>query len=110
MIRFILSTPLLFPRSPRPDRFQDRFLCIVDDWRAGCLYCGATAALRPLPESGGKVLLPLCDKHLRWAMAARRERFGKQARTLRGLVLAWVRLRGGERDAALVWLRAKGGV
>lgn len=85
-------------------RYKDRFLDAVAEWEEGCLYCGAAAELRPLPRSGGLVQLPLCATHVRWAMAARRERQGKQAHILRGLLLAWCRLRGGDRDAAVVWL------
>ena len=92
------------PAPSRPDRFKDRFLDRVDRWQDGCLYCGAEAEVRPLPRSHGLVCLPLCDKHVRWAMAARRERFGKQARVLRRYVLAWCRLRGGDREAATKWL------
>jgi hypothetical protein len=85
-------------------RFRDRFLAVVDEWDAGCLFCGADTDVRPLPGSAGAVVLPLCHKHVRWAMACRREQHGKQARHLRGLVLAWARLHGGDRDAATVWL------
>jgi hypothetical protein len=95
-----------FPTRGRPERFKDRFLDRVDRWQEGCcLYCGAPAEVRPLPRSHGLVHLPLCDKHVRWAMATRRERYGKQARILNKLVLAWVRLRGGDRAAAQEWLR-----
>jgi hypothetical protein len=93
-----------FPTRGRPDRFKDRFLEVVDRWQEGCLYCGEPAEVRPLPASHGLVRLPLCDKHVRWAMACRREGAGKQSRHLRGFVLAWVRLKGGDRDAAIVWL------
>lgn len=96
------------PTRDRPDRFKDKFLAAVDSWEDGCLYCGAAADVRPLPGSGGSVALPLCDKHVRWAMAARREQIGKQTRTLRGLLLAWVRLRDGDRDTALLWLSEGG--
>ena len=85
-------------------RYRDRFLALVAEWETGCLFCHADAEVRPLPGSAGAVLLPLCDKHVRWAMACRREQHGKQARHLRGLALAWVRLRGGDRNAATVWL------
>jgi hypothetical protein len=107
-----LASPFSFSLQPLKDRrspplagrFKDRFLDRVDRWSEGCLYCGEPADLRPLPGSGKRVQLPLCDKHLRWAMATRRERYGKQAHILRGYVLAWCRLKGGDRDAAVVWL------
>lgn len=85
-------------------RYKDRFLDRVARWEEGCLYCGEPAQVRPLPRSAGLVQLPLCDKHMRWAMAARRERFGKQSYLLRGYVLAWCRLKGCDREAALTWL------
>lgn len=93
-----------FPALSRPDRFKDRFLDRVDRWQGGCLYCGAEAEVRPLPRSHGLVFLPLCDKHVRWAMATRDDRFGKQSRVLRGYLLAWCRLKDGDREAALAWL------
>ena len=91
--------------TTRPARYKDRFLDAVERWQEGtCLYCRAATTVRALPRSGGQVCLPLCDKHVRWAMAARRERFGKQSRILRGYLLAWCRLQGGDRDVAIVWL------
>ena len=90
--------------SPRPDRFKDRHLATVDEWRGGCVYCGAPESRQTLPGSNGLVVLPLCSKHVRWAMAARRERMGKQSRTLKRLVLAWCRLKGGDQEAAHEWL------
>ena len=101
-----MSNVIPFPVRDRPDRFKDRFLDIVDRWQTGCLYCGDAADLRPLPRSHGQVQLPLCEKHVRWAMAARDERYGKQAHVLEGLLLAWCRLRGGDREAAIAWLDA----
>ena len=103
----VTGTVIPFPARPRPDRFKDRFLDAVDRWQTGCLYCGGPAEVRPLPRSHGLVRLPLCDKHVRWAMAARDERYGKQAHVLEGLLLAWCRLRGSDRETAKAWLNAK---
>lgn len=102
-----MGTVVPFSSPQRPARFKDRFLDRVDRWNRGtCLYCGVEAQLRVLPRSNGLLELPLCDKHLRWAMAARAERHGKQAHILRGYLLAWCRLRGADRDAAKAWLSA----
>lgn len=98
------GTVIPFPTRDRPDRYQGRFLEMVDLWQHGCLYCGEPAEVRPLPRSHGRVRLPLCEKHVRWAMATRRERYGKQAHILQGLLLAWCRLKDGDREAAKRWL------
>lgn len=90
------------PASAR--RLKDRFLATVEGWESGCIHCGLPAPVRTLPRSAELVELPLCAKHVRWAMACRREGMGKQSHHLRGLVLAWVRLKGGDRHAAIVWL------
>lgn len=69
-------------------RPQDQFTVAVDAWEGGCLYCSASERLCPLPglEASGP---PLCPRHLRWAMASRRERHGRQAGRLRRLLRAW---------------------
>ena len=74
--------------STRPERFQDRYFDAVDRWEVGCLYCGAPEARPTLAGSSAQLTMPLCSKHTRWAMAARRERMGKQARVLKLLLLA----------------------
>lgn len=101
----LLANSQQFRSSAPRGRYRDRFLATVDGWKSGtCIHCGAPARIRALPRSAGTVELPLCDKHLRWAMACRREGMGKQLHHLRGLVLAWVRLKGGDRSCAIVWL------
>jgi len=87
-----------------PQRFKDRFLAVVAEWEGGCVWCGEQETVDALPGSGGALDLPLCAKHVRWAMAARREAMGKQTRILRGLLFAWCRLEGRDRGAAQAWL------
>jgi hypothetical protein len=87
-----------------PERIKDRHLAIVAEWRGGCLYCGAEEVVPTLPGSDGKLAIPFCPRHLRWALASRRERMGKQARTLKKLLLAWCRLRGGDPELVKQWL------
>ena len=87
-----------------PPRFKDRFLAVVAEWEGGCLWCGEEETVDALPGSGGALDLPLCAKHVRWAMAARREGIGKQTRILRGLLFAWCRLKGGDRALTSAWL------
>lgn len=84
-------------------RAKDKFLVAVAEHAGRCLFCG-NPDVAPLEGSGANLGLLFCDRHVRWAMAARRERIGKQARTLRLLLLANCRVNGG--DAALVdlWL------
>jgi hypothetical protein len=91
-------------RPDRPDRFKDRHLSIVQEWRSGCLLCDEAATVQRLPCSDGSFYLPLCRRHVRWAMASRRERVGRQARHLKLFLLAWCRLRGGDQAAARQWL------
>lgn len=88
----------------RPERFKDRYLDAVDSWRGGCLYCGCEPARATLAGSDGRLTMPLCPKHTRWAMACRRERVGKQARKLKLLLLAWCRLKGDDTGIAREWL------
>lgn len=90
--------------SHRPDRFKDRDLAVVEAWPGGCLYCGCSEVRPFLAQSEGRLTLPLCAKHTRWALAARRERVGKQARRLKLLLLAWCRLRGDDPAVAREWL------
>ena len=87
-----------------PSRFKDRHLAIVQEWRDGCLLCDSQQTVDELPGSDGEFYLPLCARHVRWAMASRRERVGRQARNLKLFLLAWCRLRGGDRQAAKEWL------
>lgn len=93
-----------FEPSEVTSRVKDRHLQVVLEWRGGCVYCGAVAVGLSLPGSGGQLTMPLCARHVRWAMAARRERVGKQARNLKKLLLAWARLHGGDREAVARWL------
>jgi hypothetical protein len=88
----------------RPSRLQDRHLAMVEQANRGCIYCGASE-LAALPGSGAKLGLVFCATHVRWAMAARRERYGKQARNLRKLLQANCRLNGGDSKTVKVWLR-----
>lgn len=87
-----------------PTRFKDRHLAAVDAWTGGCLYCGASEVVPALPGSEGLLRVPFCGRHVRWALASRRERVGKQARHLKKLVLAWCRLRDGDVEVARQWL------
>lgn len=91
----------------RPDRFKDRDLAVVEEWVSGCIVCGEDEVAEALPGSEGKLTLPLCARHVRWALASRREGMGKQSRRLRGLLFAWCRLHGDDRETAKAWL-AKG--
>ena len=70
-------------------RHKDRHLVVVEEWTGGCVYCGA-AETTLLPGLDHFVDIPFCTLHVRWALASRRERVGKQARHLKKLVLAWV--------------------
>lgn len=88
----------------QPTRLKDRFLRVVEEWSGGCVYCGEPEVRASLPGSSGNLTMPLCARHTRWAMAARRERMGKQARTLKLLLLAWCRLRGDDPGVARAWL------
>lgn len=90
--------------TARPDRFKDRYLAMVDEYAGGCLYCGAGEVVPVLPGTDGKLAIPFCRKHVRWALASRRERMGKQSRVLKKLVLAWCRLKGGDAEFAKRWL------
>jgi hypothetical protein len=76
----------------------------VAEWRGGCLYCRAPAEIKALPESDGQLLVPFCATHRRWAMASRRESFGRDNRHLRRLLMAWAALRGIDRDLVKRWL------
>lgn len=91
----------------RPDRFKDRDLAVVEEWVSGCIVCGDEEVVAALPGSEGMLTLPLCPRHVRWALASRREGMGKQSRRLRGLLFAWCRLHGDDRELAKAWL-AKG--
>jgi hypothetical protein len=88
----------------RPDRFKDRYLLAVDQWQGGCLYCGDADTRPTLAGSDGRLTMPLCSKHTRWALAARRERVGKQARRLKLMLRAWCRLHGDDPAIADEWL------
>lgn len=96
------------PMTPtdRHDRPRDRWTALVTEWYDGCLKCDAPVSDRPLPGSDGQLYLPLCERHIRWAMASRRERLGKQAGYLKKLLLAWCRYRGAptDLDTARDWL------
>lgn len=93
------------PAAPDPPRrFKDRHLQVVSEWRGGCLICGSADLSPVLPPALARVGFPLCDRHLRWAMASRRERMGRQARNLKLLLLAWCRLNQQDRQTALDWL------
>lgn len=76
-----------------PNRQLDRWNALAAEWAGGCLVCGRVETGRPLPGSDGELMLPLCERHVRWAMASRRERMGKQAGNLKKLLLAWSRHR-----------------
>src|SRR3954469_14579237 len=75
-----------------PNRPRDRWTALVAEWQAGWLLCESPETERSLPGSDGQVHLPLCDRHVRWAMASRRERLGKQAGRLKKLLVAWSHL------------------
>lgn len=93
------------PVTPdHPSRSKDRFVAIVREHRDGCLLCSESEVPEALPASAGRVFLPLCAKHRRWAMASRRERIGRQARRLKHFVLAWADHHNLDRDAARDWL------
>lgn len=83
-------------------RVKDRWVNVVDEWHGGCLWCGSPDA-RVLPglEEVGVVF---CRRHVRWAMASRREGMGKQSYILRRLLLAWCRRRGGDPEVVKQWL------
>jgi hypothetical protein len=83
---------------------KDRHLRVVGEWQSGCVCCCAEVTASSLPGSDGKLTMPLCPRHVRWAMACRRERVGKQARNLKKLLFAWCRYQGDDREAAKVWL------
>ena len=87
-----------------PNRKKDRWEAIVAEWQGGCIRCGSPETGRALPGSGGRLDLPLCERHLRWALASRRERIGKQAGELARLLLAWCRYRELDRAEARRWL------
>lgn len=87
--------------SREPVRVKDRWVNVVDEWRGGCLWCGASEAGR-LP--GLEVGVVFCPRHVRWAMASRREGMGKQSYILRRLLLAWCRRRGGDPEVVKQWL------
>lgn len=91
-------------RADGPDRFKDRHLAMVQEWTEGCLLCGASDTVAELPGSHGRFYLPLCQRHLRWALASRRERVGRQARNLKHYLLAYCRIHGGDSAAARQWL------
>lgn len=91
-------------QQTRPDRFKDRYLAKVDEWSGGCLYCGDPDVVTALPGSGGRLEIPFCRRHVRWALASRREGMGKQSRVLKHLILGWCRLKGGDRELAKEWL------
>ena len=86
-----------------PGRPKDKYLAKVVDWRGGCLLCGEVVAER-LPPVMHDVEFPLCDKHVRWALASRRERIGHQAGNLRGFLLAWCRHRNADPAPVRAWL------
>jgi hypothetical protein len=92
----------------RPGRSRplERARAVVEDWRGGCLYCAGPAPLRPLPWQP-TLVVPLCDRHLRWALAARRERWGKEAAKLQRLLSAWVACSGQSQDDVDQWLQSK---
>lgn len=85
-------------------RALDMQSALVAQWQGGCLLCDAEDLEEPLPESEGLLRMPLCKRHLRWAMASRRERMGKQSRHLKRLLLAWVKATGQDPAAARRWL------
>jgi len=100
-----MATPLYLDLLHEQDvRLKDRHLCVIDEWTTGCVYCGEEEVAACLPGSGGRLTMPLCRRHVRWAMACRRERVGKQARHLKKLLLAWCRLRGDDLEVAEAWL------
>ncbi len=88
---------------PADGRVKDKFLLRVIENTGGCLYCD-DPALVPLEGSGSRLGLLFCEKHVRWAMAARRERYGKQARTLQRLLLAHCRVTGSDPGPVKEWL------
>jgi hypothetical protein len=88
----------------RPHRFKDKHLARVDAWTGGCLYCGDPDVYPHLPGSERALTMPLCQRHIRWAMVSRREKIGKQARNLKLLLFAWCRLHGDDREVAKAWL------
>jgi hypothetical protein len=77
---------------------------LVSGWRGGCLLCDAAAVEEPLPESEGLLRMPLCKPHVRWAMASRSERIGRQHRHLELMLLAWVKASGQDPNVARRWL------
>lgn len=87
-----------------PARPKDKYLIAATEHAGRCLFCG-NPDVAPLEGSGANLGLLFCDRHVRWAMAARRERLGKQARTLRLLLLANCRINGGDATATVEWLR-----
>lgn len=84
-------------------RVKDKFLLAVEQAEGGCLFCGAREVVL-LPGPGARLGPLFCERHVRWALAARRERVGRQARTLKKLLLAWCRLRNGDEQTARKWL------
>ena len=91
--------------TDRHDRARDRWTALVVEWRGGCLVCDDADNGRCLPGSDGCLRIPLCDRHIRWAMASRRERMGKQAGHLKLLLLAWCHHNHSDDvDVARTWL------
>lgn len=71
-----------------PDRPKDLFSAVVKEWQGGCLLCDAPVTDR-LPSGLMGTGFPLCERHVRWALASRRERMGRQAGRLKWFLLAW---------------------
>ena len=91
-------------RRDPPGRPKDRFYATVAEWTGGCVKCGQPVAQETLPDSDGRLRMPLCRRHVRWAMASRREGVGKQAGALRRLLLAWCDVHGEDAALAKDWL------
>lgn len=85
-------------------RAKDKFLVAAAEHAGRCLFCG-NPDVAPLEGSGARLGLLFCERHVRWAMAARRERIGKQTRTLRLLLLANCRINGGDPNQVKDWLK-----
>lgn len=87
-----------------PTRSKDRYVVVAREWRSGCLLCEEQDLVTGLPGCTADLGFPLCARHLRWAMASRRERVGHQALRLKRLLLAWCRVRERDGAAAREWL------
>jgi hypothetical protein len=104
-VDFFDDTPSTRNEVDRPrDRYSGVAADVLNGPRLRCLHCGSENVCSSLPGSGGRLRVPLCRKHVRWALASRRERIGKQAGVLKRMLLAWGDATGVDRALVRDWL------